>query len=113
MKKTGLSLSPRICRYSTSILNYAHVVTGRNLVRRLLAENIVEPGKIAIIAGYEAQYTVYVAVAARCIEHDASGSEDWLNISIHKIDSFQGMEASIAIIDVVRTNELGFMREFR
>ncbi|KAK4860671.1 hypothetical protein LT330_004402 [Penicillium expansum] len=97
---------------STSFFSRAHIVTGINLVRQLLAEGIVHPTEVSIITGYEAQHKAYLAAVTYCHEHDAPGSEDWLNVHVHKIDTYQGKEANIAaIVDLVRMSQLGFMRE--
>lgn len=92
--------------HNTSRYNLINASVGLNLTARLL--DLFEPGNLAIICPYRAQYEVY---RRRIRQMETMMGKDFRAVQLDTIDGFQGKEAVIVVLDLVVTDNLGFTHE--
>ncbi|KAJ5925547.1 hypothetical protein N7454_008186 [Penicillium verhagenii] len=97
--------SPEKIGYST--FNKTFAEQGIFLCRDLLCAGILNPTDIVILTPYEAQYRLYQRLLVQA--HVQSPQLGFNQVNVRKVDSFQGQESSVVILDVTFTEKLGFM----
>ncbi|KAJ5808791.1 hypothetical protein N7474_010060 [Penicillium riverlandense] len=90
-----------------SIFNNTFAEQGISLCRALLRGSILNPKDIVILTPYEAQYRLYQRLLVQA--HLQSPQLGFNQVDVRKVDSFQGQESSVVILDVTFTEKLGFM----
>ena len=68
-------------------------------------------GRIGIISPYKSQVRQIRGAIARIRHKIGMGGEG--DIEVNTVDAYQGREKDIIIISTVRTNSLGFLRDYR
>jgi hypothetical protein len=92
-----------------SVKNLGNITAVVQLVRELLVPGVAQGGDLAIFIPYHGQYLAYLAALERLDEqHPAI---DIADITLRKVDSFQGGEQPVMIIDLTITDRPGFVRE--
>lgn len=102
-----LDLKGQTARVGNSRCNRVNASLTMNLVSTLL--NTFDPTDLAIISPYRAQQDLYRRALQRM--QRSLPHKDLHNIQNKTIDSFQGIEAVITIVDLVVTDHLGFVRQ--
>lgn len=90
-----------------SIFNKTFAEQGISLCRALLCAGILNPKDIVILTPYEAQYRLYQRLLVQA--HVQSPKLGFKQVDVRKVDSFQGQESPVVILDVTFTDKLGFM----
>lgn len=101
-----LDVNSRAATHNTSRYNMINAAVGLDLTEKLLQH--FDPKDISIIIPYRAQYEVY---RRGLRQMETTKQVDLRAIQLHTIDSMQGREASIVIVDLVVTDKLGFTHE--
>ncbi|RHZ50301.1 DEAD/DEAH box helicase [Aspergillus thermomutatus] len=92
-----------------SRLNAAHRSVAAALVIRLLSQQVAGPTGITVLTPYRAQLKEYQALFA-ILQQQQPGLQLHL-VQLKTIDSFQGRESNVVILDLTIVSSLGFMRE--
>ncbi|KAF9885493.1 hypothetical protein FE257_012820 [Aspergillus nanangensis] len=94
---------------SGSSYNMSNIKVSLTLVENLLVDNVATGRDITIITPYQAQMSRYCDYLYRLqVEKPTIGVE---KVSVFTVDSFQGGEAPLVIVDLVATKRAGFVRE--
>ncbi|GFG21115.1 hypothetical protein IFM5058_10923 [Aspergillus udagawae] len=92
-----------------SYLNMAHRRVAAALVICLLTNQVADPAVITVLTLYQAQLWEYQALFA--ILHQQQPTLQLYLVQVKTIDSFQGRELSVVVLDLTVVSSLGFMRE--
>lgn len=91
-----------------SVYNYTNASVAIDLMEKLVNLEGVEAQNITVITPYRAQTRVYHK-AITALQKTSPGLQI-KNITINTVDSLQGGEAQIVILDLCVTNKVGFMK---
>ncbi|GFF31511.1 hypothetical protein IFM61606_10701 [Aspergillus udagawae] len=92
-----------------SHLNVAHRRVAAALVIRLLTDQVVDPAAITVLTPYRAQLREYQALFAML--HQQQPALQLYLMQVKTINSFQGRESSVVVLNLTVVSSLGFMRE--
>ncbi|KAJ5780761.1 hypothetical protein N7457_005921 [Penicillium paradoxum] len=87
--------------------NVRHAMAAIAICKELLEMDRFAPKDIVILVPYEAQYQTTLKLLTE--QHQKSRSLGLRDVSVKKIDSFQGGESPIVIFDLTVTTNLGFL----